>query len=932
MRFRFEDFELDTEAFELRRTGESVRVEPQVFAVLAYLVARRDRLVSRDELLDEVWGTRFVSDATVASRVKAARRAIGDDGVAQRLIRTVTGRGYRFVAPVEMTDGARIAPQQSAPSEPDLVGRADELASLAQHLQAVDSGAARLVFLTGEVGAGKSSLAGAFVSRLDVRHRWLGQCVAVSGSAEAYWPLLDALAAATREDEAVVDGLARYAPGWLVQLPVRLGDPTRDELASRALGATQGRLMREFLALVEALSEAEPVVLLLEDLHWADEPSLELLDAMVRLRLRARLLVIGTLRRTESSTGSRRAELLADELVARGLAHEIVVSPFSESDALAYVQRRIGAAGVPAWLPPLLVERTAGNPLFLRCLLDSWLAGGRIATDEAGILLADRAELARDIPATAGRLIAAQLADLEPASRMLVDAASVAGVRFAAAEVAAAIGREPGEVDDELAGLAREAKVVRGDGEASWLDGTRCGVYRFVHELVRDAVYEQLSPSRRASLHGLVGQRLEQGHAGTGEQYVAVQLAHHFLEARDGPRAVRYLQAAAEVSLARSAHAEAARQATLALELLATTPDAGGALEVEIALRSILAAAQIALRGWAAPEIQASYEPARELCEATGDTQRLAAAVYGLATLHEYRGEYERSEALMSRQLDVGATALEPEALELLACSTFHQGQYARSLAFAERALASFDASLTSEYLARFGESPVVSYHCWAALSLWFLGGEAEALAHRQAALDAAEAHVYSQTTALAQAAFLAQFRGDPAEARCFAEATVDVATEHGFPFRVAQATIVRGWALAAAGESERGATELVQGLERYRATGASMDLPYYFGLASEVAAWRGRVEEALALLRDARALLPERGFFYEPQLLRLEAVLRGEHDPVGAAALLERAAAAARKQGAPTLAAELSILLESYRTGEPAPLTGSGEARHAPA
>jgi DNA-binding winged helix-turn-helix (wHTH) protein len=157
VRFRFEEFELDTDAFELRRAGESMRVEPQVFGVLACLIARHERLVSRDELLDEVWGTRFVSDATVASRVKAARRAIGDDGSAQRLIRTVTGRGYRFVGRVEVVEHRRTTPESLARPPVDLVGRQEQLSALEEHLRAAESGSARVVCVTGETGSGKTA-------------------------------------------------------------------------------------------------------------------------------------------------------------------------------------------------------------------------------------------------------------------------------------------------------------------------------------------------------------------------------------------------------------------------------------------------------------------------------------------------------------------------------------------------------------------------------------------------------------------------------------------------------------------------------------------------------------------------------------------------------------------------------------------------------
>ena len=101
-----DDLELDTLLFELRRGGKPVPLEPQAFDVLVYLVSHRDRVVPKDELMDAIWGGRCVTETAVTSRIKQARKALGDDGQAQRLIRTMHGRGYRFVAPVEARDQA----------------------------------------------------------------------------------------------------------------------------------------------------------------------------------------------------------------------------------------------------------------------------------------------------------------------------------------------------------------------------------------------------------------------------------------------------------------------------------------------------------------------------------------------------------------------------------------------------------------------------------------------------------------------------------------------------------------------------------------------------------------------------------------------------------------------------------------------------------
>lgn len=115
MRYRFGDVELDTEMFELRVGGERVPVEPQVFEVLTFLIEQRGRLVARTEILDTIWGDRFVSDAALASRIAAARAAIGDDGKTQRYIRTVHGRGLQFIEPVEVVGGDAARPRRETP-------------------------------------------------------------------------------------------------------------------------------------------------------------------------------------------------------------------------------------------------------------------------------------------------------------------------------------------------------------------------------------------------------------------------------------------------------------------------------------------------------------------------------------------------------------------------------------------------------------------------------------------------------------------------------------------------------------------------------------------------------------------------------------------------------------------------------------------------
>ena len=235
MIYAFEEYELDVPRYELRYAGKLVKLEPQVFNVLAYLLQHRDRVVTKDELLAQLWPGRFVSEATLTSRLTAARRAIGDRGREQRVIQTVHGRGYRFIVPVE----ERLARERASHNVPaalsrmvtpsgtlrgsrtvHAVGREAELAQLNHWLQQALSGTRQVVFVTGEAGLGKTTLVETFLHELDgAGALWIGhgQCIEHYGAGEAYLPVLEALGRLCQEPggQALITLLAKQAPpGW----------------------------------------------------------------------------------------------------------------------------------------------------------------------------------------------------------------------------------------------------------------------------------------------------------------------------------------------------------------------------------------------------------------------------------------------------------------------------------------------------------------------------------------------------------------------------------------------------------------------------------------------------------------------------------------------------------------------------------------------
>ncbi|MDF2744231.1 MAG: ATPase-like protein, partial [Actinomycetia bacterium] len=253
MIYRFGDCELDDQRYELRRGGALVHLEPQVFEVLAYLARHRDRVVPKTELLDQIWGSRFVSESALTSRLKAARRAVGDSGREQRVIGTVHGRGYRFLAPVRETgatpagvvdsrgralSGSATLPPRGAESgggsvqavpapAPALVGREVELERLGELYRLAERGRRQVVFVTGEAGIGKTTLVEGFAAAAGRVAR--GQCLEQRGAPEPYLPVFDALDRLCRDDAEALGWLSRLAPTWLVQMPALVGEADRED-------------------------------------------------------------------------------------------------------------------------------------------------------------------------------------------------------------------------------------------------------------------------------------------------------------------------------------------------------------------------------------------------------------------------------------------------------------------------------------------------------------------------------------------------------------------------------------------------------------------------------------------------------------------------------------------------------------------------------
>jgi DNA-binding winged helix-turn-helix (wHTH) protein/predicted ATPase len=917
--YAFGDFELDTERYELRREGAHQHVEPQVFDVLAYLLAHRDRVVTREELLAQVWGHEFVSEATLSSRLMAVRKAIGDSGRAQTLIRTVRGRGYQFIAEVEeRAAGSPPAGQIAAPRDvPEAIGRDAEIAQLSRLLDVATGGDRQFALVTGEAGVGKTTLVARFAGMAQSSSPVLiaiGRCLEHRGAAEPYMPVLEALGRASRglEGERVIATLSGIAPTWLAQMPGLAQREDPDVLDEQAGAARPDRMLREMAEALEALSESLPVVLVLDDLHWADASTLELLAYVARRDDPARLLLIGTAR----PLGGSPVDELRRELRPRGKCVELALQPLGEDDVRTYLQTRY--PGTES-LASVIHGRTDGNPLFMDSLLRSWVDADALDSEnEVWHATRDVQELAMDVPDTLRELLEQDFHRLAAEDREILDVASVVGESFSAAAVAAGLGSEVESVEGRCAELAHRARFLREQGPEEWPDGTVAAAFGFVHDLHRQVLYERIPAGRRARLHRDIGARLERGY-GPEAVLRAPELAAHFLEAREPAAAVRYLRLAAEQAAARGAHRDAVQDLTKALELVERTPDLPDRHDQELSLRAALAGALIATEGWSSRAAEEAYRRALALARRLGDDGSIAIMLFGLASLHEYRGEYPSSEALLAEALRVEGAPPDASgrlaAYELMSCSLFHQGSFGASIDHANRGLALHEPGQRHPDHAFYGEDPAVSCNDWAGLALWCIGRPDEALERIRAALELAgePGRGYSLASARMHAARLHHLRREPEEALERAEAALAQARERGYAYQSAAAMILLGWAQSALGEPEVGVELMQQGLAAHRATGADMDRPYFLALLAE--GWRdaGRAREGLATIGEALEMLRGgRSFFYEAELHRLHGTLRlmGSGGEEAAESSFRWALEVARRQEARSLELRAAVSL----------------------
>lgn len=811
-----------------------------------------------------------------------------------------------------------------------LIGRDEELARLKSALAQVLRGQGQMVSLIGEAGVGKSRL----VAELNAAATgsgaaapaplWLeGRCLEL-GTAASYAPFVDILRQilswGAREADrrryervtATLQGMAErgdLAPeradeisavlGHLFSLPI--SDEWRERLANedpQQLSWHRSAAIRDFLV---ALCRQRPVVLVLEDLHWADSLSVGLIVWLMEALPRAPLLLLCVYRPERTHRCWHLATVAAQK--CRECYVEIVLRELTHQQSRTMLESLLATGDLPPSMREGILNRAQGNPFFIEEVARALIDAGIVRQESSAWQARGDVGLAA-IPYSVQSVILSRVDHLDPKLKQVLQVAAVMGRAFRQRVLAHALGQEIA-LEQALWDLEERALIYQ---ERSVPEVE----YAFKHVLTQEAVYQSIVDSRRKELHGQVAGAIEALYRDSLDEYDE-QLAHHYEQGGDVEKAVGYLLKAGEKAKRSYANEEAIAHLSRGLALLRTLPPTSGRDRRELDLQLALGVVLVHVRGHAASEVAGAYTRAQELCERAGSASQRLQTLTGLRRSRWARGELRTAKTLGRQLLAVAQNTGDP--LDVVwACmmqgeTLYRLGEFPQSWEQYERGLGLCEGLPHRVQIAFYGNDPRVASFGATALTLWHLGYPDRALAMGHEGLEHARAlsHPFVLVFALYCDGVTHQLRREARAVHERADALLRIAQQRAFPLYVAWGTILHGWALAQEGlgtdkaQVAQGMGEMRQGIAACRAIQVGATLPSWLASLAQACGQVGEVEEALSLLDEALALAgrnEERCWEAEVHRLRGDLLL-GRGEPDQAEAAFQRALDVARGQSA---------------------------------
>jgi class 3 adenylate cyclase/predicted ATPase len=775
-----------------------------------------------------------------------------------------------------------------------LVGRESEVALLLARWAQVKAGMGQVVLLSGEAGIGKSRLvqvlkdrlAGEPYRRLECRCSSYYQHSALYPVIELFqqalqWTREDAPPEKLRKLEGALRGygVSLSEVGPLLAALLALPLPERYPPLTLTPQRQKQQTLEAVLAVLLALAAQQPVLFIIEDLHWIDPSTLELLGLLIDQAATARIFTVLTYRPEFHPLWGVRSHMTA-----------LTLERLSRPQAETIAARVAGGKPLPAEVVRQVAAKTDGVPLFVEELTKMVLESGLVRErEESYELTGPLPPLA--IPATLHDSLMARL-DRLAAVKQVAQLGATIGRSFSYDLLRAVSSLDDTILQHALAQLV-EAELVYQQGVCPHT------TYLFKHALIQEAAYQSLLRSTRQQVHQRIAHVLETQFPEIVETQPEL-VAHHYTEAGRSEQAVGYWLRAGQHATERSAHVEAISHLSKGLEVLKTLPKTPERAQHELTLQLALGVPLMVTKGHAAPEAEHAYARARALCQQVGETPQLFRVLVGLWRFYLVRGALRTARELAEQLLTLTARVHDP-----LGVTCFYLGELTEARSHLEQAMARYALQKRRSDASRAVQDPGVAGLSYLAWTLWVLGYPDQALTRSQEALTLAQelAHPFSLAFALHFAAIFHQLRGEAHVTQQRAEGVIALSGEQGFPFFWSMGMILRGWALATQGQVAEGITQMHQGLTAHRATGAELNRPHHLAMLVEAYARGGQAEEGLRVLAEALAAAHEtENRVYEAELSRVKGelllVLSTEHE-MKADACFRQALEIARRQQA---------------------------------
>ena len=758
-----------------------------------------------------------------------------------------------------------------------IVGREQEINLLFERWQRINEYMGQVVLLCGDAGIGKSRLVKVLEEHVARDPRaWLTPCqCSPYHQNSALYPVTDLLerfVVRFEPDDSPVKKLSRLEVfftqyGFVLSevIPVfcdLLSIPFDQKYSRSNLSPEHQKqlIFETMLGVLMEIASRQPLLLVMEDLHWADPTTLEFLNILVDQIATSQIFALFTYR--PNYDPSFRSHAYITNLVLHRLTRE---------KSVELVQHVSEGKILPAEVLEQILTKTDGVPLFIEELTKMVLESG-LLKEEANEYVLTGHFLPLKIPQTLQDSLMARLDRLARAKE-LVQLCSSFGREFTAEMLLAVPSHDKEMVRQGLSQLVEsELLYQRGVFPRA--------TYIFKHALIQETAYQSMLKSTRKRYHHQIADMLINRFPELAASQPEI-IAHHYSEAALGNAAISYWQYAGQRAVDRFANAEAIAHFARALEILADVPETFESNKKQLELRLAIGPSLIAVRGYAALEVEQNYSHARTLSQQLGEEEHLFQILWGLWGYYVVRANhYEAQEVgkeLLKNAHDRKDSVYLMGSHLSLGGALFCLAEFTSASEHLEKGAELYEPNKHRAYTSLFAADLGVFCPAWAAHPLWHIGFPDKALSRSREAVKLAEklVHPYSIALALDYAAIVHQFCRQTEEALKRAETAITICKEHNFAYYLGWALIIKGWALADHGDSEEGTAVIQQGLKILRNTGAKRSLPYYLSLLTEVYVNNGQIEEGLDTVSEAFTEvnnLEER--WWEAELFRLKGSL----------------------------------------------------------